>query len=180
MNLGDTMRCLTLSEAKNVLGPWLGEDGTPRRGEPNMKCVRFYVGSESFRRLFWVVFRLLESLGAWEDAWLWLDERDTWNRQGLHLYTRLRQSYGDLRLLSEAPVHQFHGFEANDLCSFMAVALLNEWAFAVVTSHDYGRLFVSRSSGVEIWLQDDDLLHALKASLTGGGIAVDGDSTMDG
>src|SRR5262245_41123451 len=116
------MRCLTLSEAKNSLASWLGEDGKVRRGEPNMKCARFYVGAESFTKLYWVGFRLMECLGPWEEAWLWLEDPDTWNRQGLHLYTKLRQSYGDSRLVTEAPVHQFYGFEAADLRSFMTVA----------------------------------------------------------
>ncbi len=171
------MRCLTLLEAKKALAPWLNENGELRRGEPDMKYAQFYLGAESFTRLYWIASRLVECLGPWEDAWLWLEQPDTWNRQGLHLYSRLRQSYGELRLLVEAPVHQFHGFETADLCSFLAIALVNEWSVGVVTSHDYGRLFISQSSGAEAWFRDEDRLHAVEADLTAGGIGVQTGST---
>jgi hypothetical protein len=167
------MRCLTESEARQILNSWLATDGSLRRGGPDTKRVRFYIGSEPFTKLNGVVFRLLECLGPWEEAWLWLEEPTTWNRPGLHLYTRLRQSYGELRLVTESPVHQFYGFEHIDLCSFVTVALMNEWSFALVTSHDYARLFVSRSSGGEIWFSGEERLQAIEANLTAIGIGLE-------
>ena len=172
---GDAMRCLTLNDAKTALSSWLGEDGKPRRRESDMRCVRFYVGDESILKLYWIVLCLVEALGPWEEAWLWPDEPDTWNRQGLHLYVRLRQSYGELRLLSEAPVQQFYGFEQADLCSFTAIAVLNQWSFQIITSHDYARLFASRSSGIEVYFQEEGLRDAFVANLTQGGINVSTD-----
>lgn len=165
-SIGHTMRCLTLEDARRVLAPSLGDDGKPRRNEPDMRGGRFYFGAESIGNLYWVVLRLLECVGPWEDAWLWLDNTDTWKRQGLHLYNRLRQSYGDLRMIQEAPVHQFHGYEEADLCSFIAVAVINEWSMYVITSHDYGRLFVSQSSGAEVWVHQENQSRLLTLAAT--------------
>lgn len=172
------MRCLTLEDARKVLASWLGDDGKPRRGEANMKAGRFYFGSESLANVYWVVNRLVECVGPWEDAWLWLDNPDTWKRQGLHLYTRLRHSYGDYRIVQEAPVHQFHGYEEADLGSFMAVAVINEWAMYLVTSHDYGRLFVSQSSGAQVWMHDGNALDKLATNLQAHGIDLTIDSGL--
>src|SRR5690349_13329783 len=105
------MRCLTLEDAHRQLVSYLGDDQQPRRGERTMRCARFYFGDQSVANAYWIALRLLECIGSWEDAWLWLNKPDTWNRQGLHLYTRLRQSYGELRTVQEAPVQQFHGYE---------------------------------------------------------------------
>lgn len=43
-------------------------------------------------------------------ALLWITEWGVWpSSENLHLYYRLRQSYGDYRLLNEAPGHSFPG-----------------------------------------------------------------------
>jgi hypothetical protein len=44
-----------------------------------------------------------------------------------HLYFRLRQSYGDFRLLDEAPGHLFLPHENEDLASFLSIAMANYW-----------------------------------------------------
>jgi hypothetical protein len=44
-----------------------------------------------------------------------------------HLYYRLRQSYGDLRLLAEAPGHLFLTHETEDFASFLSIAMANYW-----------------------------------------------------
>ena len=166
------MRCLTVEEARAGLPGHLAEDQYPKRGEPNMKCGLFYFGDETVPNTFWIARRLVESLGHWEEACLWLNQPDTWKRNGFHLYNRLRQSYGDYRLVTEAPVHQFYGYEQADLCSFVAVALINEWSFYLFSSHDYGRLFVSQSSGAQLWVGESEDLAELIADLKSHRIAM--------
>ncbi|PYV75353.1 MAG: hypothetical protein DMG96_17480 [Acidobacteria bacterium] len=59
---------------------------------------------------------------------VWMTEWDIWQSgENLHLYYKLRQSYGDHRLLHEAPGHLFLKHEAEDLASFLQVAMLNCW-----------------------------------------------------
>src|SRR5213075_2156110 len=97
--MGGLMRCLTLDEARRLLANQLGDDGKPTCSPPDTTGARFYFGSSSLADTYWVALRLIECVGPWEDAWLWLDNPDTWKRQGLHLYNKLRQSYGELRLI---------------------------------------------------------------------------------
>jgi hypothetical protein len=80
---------------------------------------------------------------AW---WLvWMDVgAEQWSGGNTHLYYRLRQSYGDFRLVDEAPCHLFYRHEWPDLLTFLQVGLLNLWNIHVVTDLDRGRLFVSR------------------------------------
>jgi hypothetical protein len=49
--------------------------------------------------------------GVWQSSENW------------HLYYRLRQSYGDHRLIEEAPVHLFLEHETYDLISFLQIGL---------------------------------------------------------
>jgi hypothetical protein len=42
---------------------------------------------------------------------------------------------------------------------------LSKWSFYVVTSHDYGRLFVSQSSGAEVWVREESTLRDLDIAL---------------
>ena len=82
-----------------------------------------------------------------------------------NLYQRLRQSYEDFRLIEEAPVHWFRGYEHADLCTFLTVALLSEWSLYLLTFEGYGQVFVSQSSGAEVWVRGQRQLDALAASL---------------
>lgn len=94
---------------------------------------------------------LIEALGPWESALLWITEWDVWpSSRNLHLFYRLRQSYGETRLLEDAPGHLFHVYEKPDLASFLQIALFSAWDAWVVTSHDYARLFLSHDSCVEV------------------------------
>ena len=51
---------------------------------------------------------------------LWITEWSIWpSSENWHLHYKLRHSYGDLRLLHEAPGHLFLGHESEDLASFL-------------------------------------------------------------
>src|SRR5690349_18036823 len=83
--------------------------------------------------------------------WLvWMDDPTKWSGRNDHLYYRLRQSYGDYRLLAEAPCHLFHAYEETDLISFVQVAIQNLWDIHVVTDLDYGRLFISHNEWLNV------------------------------
>ena len=96
-------------------------------------------------RLPTILTSAVEAVGpcAW---WLvWMDVGpEQWSGGNTHLYYRLRQSYGDFRLVDEAPCHLFYRHEWPDLLTFLQVGLLNLWNIHVVTDLDRGRLFVSR------------------------------------
>ncbi len=69
-----------------------------------------------------------------QSALLFLTEWDIWaGSENWHLYYKLRQSYGDNRLLDDAPGHLFPPHEAEDLASFLQLSMLNGWGGYVLT-----------------------------------------------
>ena len=102
----------------------------------------------------------------WETCLLWVTGWDIWtSSEDLHLYYKLRQSYGDHRLLYEAPGHLFLGYEASDLVSFLEVGILFGWDMHLLPTGGYARAFVSHDEFVEFASDDDnpDLVSAFAA-----------------
>jgi len=67
------------------------------------------------------------------------------------LYYKLRQSYGDDRLLDEAPGHLFLGHESEDFASFLQLSLLNGWGGYVLTQADNVNAFFSHDEYIEFF-----------------------------
>jgi len=67
------------------------------------------------------------------------------SNENLHLYYRLRQSYGDLRLLREATGHLFQEYEDADLASFLQLGIVNGWDMHVFPDLQYGEPDTARA-----------------------------------
>ncbi len=68
-----------------------------------------------------------------------------------------RQSYGDLRLLHEAPGHLFLGHESEDLTSFLQIAMLNGWGGYILTQADYLNAFFSHDEYIDFFAAEGGL-----------------------
>jgi len=142
------MRFWTLEEAKR----WLpGIDFGPQPLETAGCAQRPYhlrgnFGALPSTRLPALLTGAVDAMGpcAWWLVWMDVGPRQ-WAGGNTHLYYRLRQSYGDFRLLDEAPCHLFYRHEWPDLLTFLQVGVLNLWNMHVVTDLDQGRLFVSQT-----------------------------------
>jgi hypothetical protein len=88
-----------------------------------------------------------------------------------HLYYRLRQSYGEQRLLHEAPGHLFLDFEAPELISFLQVALLFGWGGHLLPVAGFARAFVSHDEFVEFATDDPAILAGFAEPLPAVGSA---------
>ncbi|HJU68995.1 MAG TPA: hypothetical protein VJ650_12225 [Gemmatimonadaceae bacterium] len=150
------MRFLTSAEAK----AWctdrvsLTDSGLPTRPSQGGPYARAPVSTATeFCR------QLEQALQPREACLLWVTDWGVWSSENLHLYYRLRQSYGDVRLLHEAPAHLFLDYEAADLISFLQVGLLCGWDMHLVPAVGYARLFVSHDEFVEFVA--DDANHQL-------------------
>jgi hypothetical protein len=78
------------------------------------------------------------------------------------LYYRLRQSYGDHRLLPEAPGHLFLGFEVEDLTSFLQVCMLNGWGGFLLTEIDYVNVFFSHDEYIDFFAGEESNLEDVR------------------
>jgi hypothetical protein len=85
-------------------------------------------------------------------ALVWITEWGVWSSsENWHLYYKLRQSYGDLRLLHEAPGHLFLGHESEDLASFLQIAMLNGWGGYILTQADCVNAFFSHDEYIDFF-----------------------------
>jgi hypothetical protein len=83
--------------------------------------------------------------------------------ENLHLYYKLRQSYGDHRLLHEAPGHLFLEYEMEDLASFLQIAMLNGWGGYLLTDAGYLNAFFSHDEYIDFFAENDALLAEVRA-----------------
>lgn len=117
-------------------------------------------------RLYYFAYWIGAELLFREPALLWLTEWGIWgSSENWHLYYQLRQHYGDNRLLHEAPGHLFLGYEAEDLTSFLQLAMLNGWGGYVLTHMNYANLFFSHDEFIDFFSDDQGILDRVKEAL---------------
>jgi hypothetical protein len=116
-----------------------------------------------FRIAHWIAMRLTYRM----PALLWLTEWGIWSStENWHLYYRLRQSYGDQRLLHEAPGHLFLKHEVEDLASFLQLSMLNGWGGYLLTEADYANLFFSNDEFINFYSDDAGLIDEIRKGLS--------------
>jgi hypothetical protein len=154
------MRFLTVDESRHWAKAHeieLGSNGLPEREPAGLKTLRFGFPPTP-PQLNWLARFLAFSLKPRHSCLLWITVFGIFpSSENQHLYYRLRQSYGDLRLLDEAPGHLFLEYEDADLATFIEVGILNGWDVHVLPELAYGvpdtaRVFVCHDE----WLA---LLH---------------------
>jgi len=144
------MRFLTLEETKGWCegsGYKLLDDGKPSRPGSEKNSIHLDI-PQSFTKLTWFAQHLEFSLRPREACLFWITDWGIWN-QNLHLYYKLRQSYGDQRLIHEAPGHLFLDYESVDLVSFIEVAIICGWDVHLLPTVGYSRAFISHDEFVE-------------------------------
>jgi hypothetical protein len=95
--------------------------------------------------------RLIErALQPRETCLLWVTLSSVWpSSENLHLYYRLRQSYGDTRLIAEAPAHLFLTHETHDFLSFLEVGVTSGWDIHLIPTVGYASAFISHDEWAE-------------------------------
>jgi hypothetical protein len=141
---------LTTTESEN----WVLAHGVPlndRRLPASRSDHHAYVRTSfppSVYQLLWFCRLISTWLQPRSRCLLWVTKHGLFSSENLHLYYRLRQGYGDHRLLDEAPGHLFLDFEEPDLVSLLEVCLLSGWDLWLVPELEYGgadtaRVFVN-------------------------------------
>jgi hypothetical protein len=97
------------------------------------------------------------------EVMLWITEWGIWpSSENLHLYYRLRQSYNDHRLLHEAPGHFFLQHEAEDLASFLQLAMLNGWGGYILAEAAYLNAFFSHDEYIDFYGRDESSIASVR------------------
>jgi hypothetical protein len=163
------MRFLTIEEARARCGEMVRFDARGRPLTPRHERLYARAPLPGVPALTDFCRELERALQPWEACLLWVTDWGIWSSDNLHLYYRLRQSYGDLRLLDEAPAHLFLDYEAADLVSFLEVGIISGWDMHLIPFAGYARAFVSHDEFVEFAAEEGnpDLVHEWAAKLGG-------------
>jgi hypothetical protein len=100
------------------------------------------------------------------DALLWITEWGIWgSSENWHLYYKVRQSYGDFRLIHEAPGHLFLPYETEDLTSLLQLAMLNGWGGYILTAANYVNVFFSHDEYLRFFASEEENLTEVRKEL---------------
>jgi len=153
------MRFYTKEECEE----WLRDRERPKpEAIPQVQMERFGYPKEAHRIFIWAHW-IATSLTFRQPTLLWLTEWSIWpNSENWHLYYTLRHSYGDQRLLHEAPGHLFLEHESEDLASFAQVAMLNGWGGYILTHANYVNAFFSHDEHIDFFAKPDGNLAEIR------------------
>jgi len=129
---------------------------------PGIQVQRFDYPKKP-HHVFYMAHWIAQSLTYRRPTLLWVTEWSIWpSTENWHLYYKLRHSYGDLRLLHEAPGHLFLEHESEDLASFTQVAMLNGWGGYILTQADYVNAFFSHDEYIDCFARPDGNLEEIR------------------
>lgn len=164
------MRFLTADEARHRCAGFVRLDQNGRPLPPRRETLHARAPIPGLTALTSFCRQLERALQPREACLLWVTDWGIWrSAENLHLYYRLRQAYGDPRLLDEAPAHLFLDHEGADLVSFLQVGMLCGWDMHLIPFVGYARAFVSHDGFVEFAADEanPDLVHEWAAQLGG-------------
>lgn len=143
------MRILNVDEAYGWAVGWTDfEEG---RRLPTLPSRLPYYAKAPLHDADIALCRQIESaLHPWRACLLWVTEWAIWpSSANWHLFYRLRRTYGEIRLIEEAPVHVFLDYESADLATFIQVGILHGWDFHLIPVEGYCRAFISHDEYIE-------------------------------
>jgi hypothetical protein len=131
---------------------------------PDVRVERIEYPTEPYQ-IFYFAHWIASELTYRRPTLLFITEWGIWqSSENWHLYYKLRQTYGDNRLLHESPGHLFLEHEAEDLASFLQLSMLNGWGGYVLTEADYVNAFFSHDEYINFFANDSaNLTHIRKA-----------------
>jgi len=107
-------------------------------------------------KLFSLAHWIAATLTYRQPTLLWITEWGVWpGSENWHLYYKMRQAYGDLRLLAEAPGHRFLEHKTEDLATFVQMAMLNGWGGYILTEANYVNAFFSHDEYIDFFAEQE-------------------------
>ena len=117
-------------------------------------------------RLTWFSTFMASSVEPFNSCLLWVTEWGVWpSSENWHQFYRLRESYGERRLLHDAPGHLFLQHEAADLATFVGIALLSGWDFYLLPNTQYVTVFASHDEFVHFHTDEPEAAERIQQSL---------------
>ena len=148
---------------KEECGEWLRGRERSKPDEIVDAKVQLVSYPKEAYRFCYLALWIASSLTYRQPTLLWITEWGIWpSSENWQLYYKLRQSYGDGRLLHEAPGHLFLEHESEDLATFLQVSMLNGWGGYVLTGANHVNAFFSHDGYIDFYATRDDLLEDVR------------------
>jgi hypothetical protein len=130
--------------------------------------VRATLAGMGWSRLHWLGGFVASCMQPFDECLLWVTQSGVWpSSENLHLFYRVRETYGEHRPLAEAPGHLFLKHELPDLATLIELALLCGWDFYLFPVPAHAAAFVSHDEFIEFHTDDSDAANQVKDSLAG-------------
>ena len=139
------MKAITRSEAEHLFieRQMPLDDRNLPTADPSIRdIVEFSIPEDAGKRVFQAKALLRPFEG--KKTIVWVDDWGVWpSGEHQHMFYRFRQSYGEARLLIEAPVHIFGSDETEDALSVFCFCILFLWDCYVVCPETKDIVFIS-------------------------------------
>lgn len=143
----------------------LDERRQPTREFPHPHRLRFTL-PQKFTQLLWVSRQIEAALQPRLDCLVWATGYRIFpSNENEHLYYRLRQSYGDHRLLHEAPGHLCLEHERPEVVTLVHLAILFGWDLHLIPTAGYARGFVCHDEWIELGFQGQAQFDETRSAL---------------
>ena len=138
-------------------------------------AARIYFEDSPAYRHYWIAEQLVRATHPlWDTCLFWVGLTGVWtSNENLHLYYRLRASYGELSHVEDRPALLALKHEVADLESFVHLATLFGWDGYLVTTEDYGRVHISHDGFAVISSQQESLVQEIAAGFVAAGLEVE-------
>jgi len=154
------------------MGIGLDERRKPTRELGKKHRLRFGF-PRSFTQSLWFSRRIEHALRPRQSCMLWVTGYGVFpSNENEHLYYRLRQSYGDLRLLHEAPGHLCLAHEEADVVTLLHLCVLSGWDVHLIPTGGDARAFVCHDEWAEIGFDAPGQMEETRRALEDGGLKV--------
>jgi hypothetical protein len=131
-------------------------------GQHHLRCAFPASGSQ----LLWFSRCIEAALQPRQNCLVWVTGHGIFpSCENQHLYYRLRQSYGEMRLLAEAPGHLCLDYERPEVVTLLHLGMLFGWDLHLIPTAGYGGVFVSHDEWAEISFADQRLFDETRAAL---------------
>jgi hypothetical protein len=150
----------------------LDDRRVPMRDTGKPHRLRSQVPS-AFTKSLWLS-RFIESrLDPRDECLIWVT---AWNifpsNENFHLFYRLRETYGERRLLHEAPGHLCLNYESAEVVTLVQLGILFGWDLHLITTDGYARAFISHDEWFELGFDHEEDARATAEDLRGADLVV--------
>jgi hypothetical protein len=120
----------------------------------------------SFSQLLWFSRCIEAALQPRQNCLVWVTGYGIFpSCENQHLYYRFRQSYGELKLLQDAPGHLCLDYERPEVVTLLHLGMLFGWDLHLIPTAGYGGAFVSHDEWAEIGFADQRLFDETRQAL---------------